>query len=253
MSSGGTGAPLRVAAAADQHYGRDADPGRVAAAFAGAAARADLLLLAGDLTRRGDPREGEVVADACRGIGIPVLAVLGNHDWHADRRDELVAVLRGGGVDVIDREHRVLDVGGRSVGVAGVKGFVGGFGRAHMADLGEPLLRRVYAEAGKEVAALDAGLRAIAGCAIRIALLHYAPVEDTLEGERRELWPLLGTDRLAVPIAEHTPDVVLHGHAHVGSFRGAVGSVPVYNVAVHVLGQDFWEFELPGVGSSGRG
>jgi uncharacterized protein len=177
-----------------------------------------------------------------------VLAVLGNHDWHAGRRDELVAVLRDGGVDVIDRGHRVLDLGGRAVGVAGVKGFVGGFGRAHMADLGEPLLRRVYAEAGEDVAALDAGLRAIAGCAVRIALLHYAPVEGTLEGERRELWPLLGTDRLAVPIAEHRPDVVLHGHAHVGSFRGAVGSVPVHNVAVHVLGRDFWEFEIGGPG-----
>jgi Icc-related predicted phosphoesterase len=247
MTSGGA---LRVAAAADQHYAHDADRGRVAAAFAAVAARADLLLLAGDLTRRGDPREGEVVAEACRGLGIPVLAVLGNHDWHAGRRDELVAVLRDGGIDVIDRGHRVLDLRGRAVGVAGVKGFVGGFGRAHMADLGEPLLRQVYAEAGEDVAALDAGLRAIAGCAVRIALLHYAPVEGTLEGERRELWPLLGTDRLAVPIAEHTPDVVLHGHAHVGSFRGAVGSVPVYNVAVQVLGRDFWEFEI---GGDGRG
>jgi Icc-related predicted phosphoesterase len=253
MTSGGDRAPLRIAAAADQHYTRDADRERVAATFADVAARADLILLPGDLTMRGEPREGDVVADACRGLEVPVLAVLGNHDWHAGRRDELVAVLRDGDIDVIDRDHRVLDLGGRAVGVAGVKGFVGGFGQSHMADLGEPLLRRVYAEAGEEVAALDAGLRAIAGCAFRIALLHYAPVSDTLQGERPELWPLLGTDRLAAPIAEHAPDVVLHGHAHVGSFRGAVGPVPVYNVALPVLGRDFWEFELTGDRTHTRG
>jgi Icc-related predicted phosphoesterase len=240
--------PLRVAAAGDLHCGGAPERDRLAAAFADVAGRVDLVLLAGDLTMRGDPAEGAVVADACRGLDVPVLAVLGNHDWHADRRDELVAALREGGIDIIDREHRVLVVRGHEVGVAGAKGFVGGFARGHLADLGEPLLRRVYAEATAEVAALDAGLRAIAGSPLRIALLHYAPTVETLHGERPELWPLLGDDRLAGPIAEHRPDLVLHGHAHVGSFQGAVGDVPVFNVAVPVLGRDFWEFELSGGG-----
>jgi Icc-related predicted phosphoesterase len=97
-----------------------------------------------------------------------------------------------------------------------------------------------------EVDALDAGLRAVAMCPFRIVLLHYAPTTQTLEGERRDIWTMLGTDRLAVPIAEHAPDMVLHGHAHAGTFEGRIGEVPVYNVSVPVLGEDFWVFELAG-------
>jgi uncharacterized protein len=97
-----------------------------------------------------------------------------------------------------------------------------------------------------EVAAVDEGLRAVSLCPFRIVLLHYAPTTDTLEGERREIWPFLGTDRLAVPIREHNPDLVLHGHAHAGTFEGRVGDVPVYNVSVPVLGEDWWVFELAG-------
>jgi Icc-related predicted phosphoesterase len=97
-----------------------------------------------------------------------------------------------------------------------------------------------------EVAGLDEGLRAIALCPFRIALLHYAPTHETLVGERRDIWTFLGTDRLAHPILEHAPDLVLHGHAHAGTFEGRIGEVPVYNVSVPVLGEDWWVFELTG-------
>ena len=132
------------------------------------------------------------------------------------------------------------------MGVVGVKGFVGGFPGCNLPDFGEPSLRAVYAETGDEVAALEEGLREIATCPVRIALLHYAPTLETLQGEPSEIWAFLGTDRLAQPIAEHRPDLVLHGHAHAGTFEGRVGEVPVYNVSVPVLGEDWWVFELAG-------
>jgi Icc-related predicted phosphoesterase len=147
---------------------------------------------------------------------------------------------------MVDRGWAVLDVEKTTVGIAGAKGFVGGFPDSQLPDFGEPVLREVYAETTAEVDALGAGLQAINRCDYRIALLHYSPTATTLEGEPRGIWPFLGTDRLAGPILEHRPDVVLHGHAHVGAFEGAVGDVPVYNVAVPVLGRDFFRFELDG-------
>ena len=191
---------IRIAAAGDVHYGGEQDRDRARTAFAALAGRADLVLLAGDLTTHGEPEQAAILAEAC----------------------------------------------GAQVGIAGVKGFVGGFTGSHIPDFGEPLLREVYAQGMDEVAALDEGLRAIALCPFRIALLHYAPTTATLEGERRDIWAFLGTDRLAVPISEHAPDLVLHGHAHAGTFSGRIGEVPVYNVSVPVMGEDWWEFELSG-------
>ena len=237
---------IRIAAAGDVHFGRDADRERAAAAFAGLAERVDLVLLAGDLTTHGEPEQAAILAEACTGLGVPVLTVLGNHDWHSNRRDEVVPVLEEAGIVVLERSHHVLELCGAEVGIVGTKGFVGGFEGSHLPDFGEPLLRRVYAEGMEEVSALDAGLRAIALCPFRIVLLHYAPTVDTLHGERRDIWAFLGTDRLAVPIREHQPDLVLHGHAHAGTFEGRIGEVPVYNVSVPVMGEDWWEFELEG-------
>ena len=241
-----TTARVRIAAAGDLHCGTATDRDALGAAFAAAAGQVDLILLAGDLTTHGEPEQGAILADACRGLEVPVLTVLGNHDWHVNRRDELVAALAEGGIDVIDREHRVHVVDGAEVGVVGAKGFVGGFPGSHMPDFGEPLLRAVYAEGAEEVAAVDEGLRAVAHCPFRIVLLHYAPTTETLEGERRDIWAFLGTDRLAPPLIEHAPDLVLHGHAHAGTFEGRVGEVPVYNVSVPVLGEDFWLFTISG-------
>jgi Icc-related predicted phosphoesterase len=131
--------------------------------------------------------------------------------------------------------------------VVGEKGFVGGFPGSHLPDFGEPLLRTVYAETTADVEALDRELKAIAGCPVRVVLLHYAPIGETLVGEAREIWTMLGTDRLAAPISEHEPDLVLHGHAHAGTFRGSIGGVPVYNVSVPVMQRDFWIFEMSGL------
>jgi Icc-related predicted phosphoesterase len=237
--------PVRIAAAGDVHA-HETVRREVVAAFRGLEDRCDLVLLAGDMTRRGEPDEARVVAEAAAAISVPVVAVLGNHDWHENRRAEVVAALESGGVTVLDPGHFVLDVDGARVGVAGVKGFVGGFPGSHLPDFGEPLLRRLYAETSEEVEALDRALDAIAECDVRVALLHYSPTMATLEGEPEGIWSMLGSSRLAAPIARHRVDLVLHGHAHAGSFEGRLGSVPVYNVAMPVIQCEFWLFELDG-------
>ncbi len=234
---------LRIAAAGDLHYSEQRrDEAR--AALARLHGAADLVLLAGDLTTHGEPEQAAVLAEACAELEIPVFAVLGNHDWHSGRRDELVAALTEGGIRVLDRDWVTCEAAGVEVGIVGVKGFVGGFPGSHLPDFGEPSLRAIYRETGREVEALDQGLREIALCPTRIVLLHYAPTEATIVGEPPGIWGYLGTDRLAAPIAEHEPDLVLHGHAHSGTFEGAIGNVPVYNVSVPVIGRDFWLFEL---------
>lgn len=234
---------VRVAAAGDIHAGGPGDE-RLAGVLADAARDSDLILLAGDLTLHGEPEETAALVEAVRGIETPVLAVLGNHDWHANRPDELTARLRDAGIRMLDKESAVLDVGETSVGVAGAKGFVGGFPDSALPDFGEPALRRIYAETSEEVEGLARGLEEIASCDVRIVLLHYAPTSATLEGEPPGIWAFLGSDRFAAPIAQHRPDIVLHGHGHMGSFKGQIGDVPVYNVAQPVIGKDFELFEL---------
>ncbi|MEA2227246.1 MAG: hypothetical protein QOF04_876 [Solirubrobacteraceae bacterium] len=237
---------VRIAAAGDMHAhagNREA----VVEAFAALEGRADLLLLAGDLTTHGEPEQAAILADACRGLTMPVFAVLGNHDWHVNRAEELAAVLEEAGITVLERSHATPCVAGVEIGIVGAKGFVGGFPGSHLPDFGEPLLREVYAETTRDVEAIDRGLRAVAHCPVRVVLLHYAPTEQTLAGEPQAIWTMLGTDRLAAPIAAHEPDLVLHGHAHAGRFEGAIGNVPVYNVSVPVIERDFWVFEVAGL------
>lgn len=234
---------IRVAAAGDIHC---AEPlrERIVRTFAEVEERADLVLLAGDLTTHGLPEQARVLADACRALTLPVIAVLGNHDHHADRCGEVTAVLEDAGVEVLDRSAAIREIEGIEIGVAGIKGFVGGFAGAEIPDFGEPLLRRVYAETSAEVLALEECLEEIAGCQRRIVLMHYSPVPETLVGEPERIWAFLGSGRLASPIGAHRPDLVLHGHAHHGSPRGAIGEVPILNVAVHVTGEPFTIVEL---------
>jgi Icc-related predicted phosphoesterase len=234
--------PIRIAAAGDIHCSPESRA-RAEKAFA-AVDDVDLILLAGDLTTHGEPEQAEVLADIARSARPRIVAVLGNHDWHANRVDELLPLLESAGVTMLDPGWTTCEVDGISVGIAGTKGFVGGFPDSQLPDFGEPILRQVYRETTMEVEAIEAGLDAIASCEYRIVLLHYAPTTTTLEGEPRVIWAFLGTDRLAPPIGGRRPDVVLHGHAHRGTFEGRIGEVPVYNVAVEVMRRDFFVFEL---------
>ena len=239
---------IKVAAAGDIHCS-DEERVRLQNAFAEADRRADVILLAGDLTTYGEPEQGAVLADVTREIETPIFGVLGNHDWHADRHEELAAALRDGGIRLLERAADTCTVKGVEIGIAGTKGFVGGFSDSLLPDFGEPLLRRLYAETSAEVAALDRGLKAIQSCDVRIVLLHYAPTTTTIEGERQTIWAFLGSERFAAPIAEHRQDAVFHGHGHAGTFAGSIGEIPVFNVGAAVPVRDFWLFEfVPGRG-----
>ncbi len=234
---------VRVAAAGDIHASaKHAD--RLEQAFEGIEDKADLIVLAGDVTTHGAPEEARVLASICTGLAVPVYAVLGNHDYHGNRVDEVTEALEGGGIHVLQRDFTICDVGGVEVGIVGTKGFVGGFPGSTLPDFGEPLLRQVYDETAQEANAIAHGLQEISHCPLRIVLLHYSPSEQTLIGEPPGIFAFLGASRLALPIAEYPPDIVLHGHAHAGSFEGRIGEVPVYNVAVHVTGRDFYVFDL---------
>jgi Icc-related predicted phosphoesterase len=235
---------IRVAAAGDVHAA-EALRERLARAFAGVADEADVVLLAGDLTTHGLPDQAAVLADACRDLSVPVVAVLGNHDHHSGEEERIIEILEDAGIVVLERSHTILELDGEvEVGVVGTKGFVGGFPGAEIPDFGEPALRHIYHETTLEVDALEEGLEAIAGCHKRIVLLHYAPISETLVGEPEGIWAFLGSGRLAGPIGMHRPDIVVHGHAHHGTALGKIGEVPVYNVTVHVTGEDFALFDL---------
>ena len=243
MTSSTADGRLRIAATGDIHC-RDSNREAVVSSFAALGDDVDLVLVAGDLTSHGRLDEAEILCEAAAATAAPVYAVLGNHDWHNDEAEAILERLGEGGVAMLDRGTAVCQVGEVEVGIVGVKGFVGGFAPRHLPDFGEPSLREVYAEATAEVQALDEGLHEIATCPVRIVLLHYAPIEATLEGEPREIFVFMGSDRLAAPILEHGPDLVLHGHAHAGSPDGAIGETPVHNVSQPVLGTDFRIFEL---------
>jgi Icc-related predicted phosphoesterase len=236
---------IRIAAAGDLHAS-EATRDRVERAFKHVAAECDVILLAGDLTTTGEPGQAQVVADAVRAIDVPVFAVLGNHDFHAGRMEEVAGVVSDAGVHVLDRSWATCEIEELNLGVVGTKGFVGGFPGSALPDFGEPLLREVYAETTKEAEAIARGLQEIVHSDLRIVLLHYAPIEGTVEGEPEGIHVMLGSDRLATPIAEFGADLVVHGHAHAGSFEGCIGKIPVYNVAVQVTGRDFWIFDLEG-------
>jgi Icc-related predicted phosphoesterase len=243
MAETDQGPVVRIAAAGDIHC-REANRDAVVASFARLEEIADVALVAGDLTSLGTVAEAEVMLEAAAATEVPVFAVLGNHDWEGGEAEEMIDALRAGGVRLLEREHAVIEVDGVELGVVGVKGYVGGFAPHQMPDFGEPGLRAVYAETGAEVDALDAGLRAIATCPVRVVLLHYSPVAATLAGEPPEIFAFLGSDRLAAPILEHGPDLVLHGHAHAGAPEGRIGEVPVHNVSIPVIRGDWWTTEL---------
>jgi Icc-related predicted phosphoesterase len=217
---------VRVAAVGDFHVGEE-DAGSLRGMFARVNQEADVLLLAGDITRWGTPAEMRVAVGEMADIEIPIVAVLGNHDYESDRGDEVCAILRERGVHLLDGEAFELT---DQVGIAGVKGFMGGFGKRTLTAFGEPQLKEFVGVSLQEVQKLEMALRSL-HTPIRIALLHYSPIIDTVIGEPEQIYPFLGTDRLAEPLDRYEVAVCFHGHAHIGTFEGrTAGGVPVYNV-----------------------
>jgi len=204
-------------------------------AFARLPEVADVLLLAGDLTRRGTEAELEVLLEELGGVPVPQVAVLGNHDFESDRSDTLVKLLEHAGVDVLEGTAAVVPVDGETLGIAGTKGFGGGFAGACGSDFGEPEMKAFVRHTRALADALGRALRSLDTDA-RIALTHYAPVKDTLSGERPEIAPFLGSYLLGEAIDGAGADLAVHGHAHNGVEKGVTpGGVPVRNVALPVI------------------
>jgi len=237
---------VRVAAVGDFHCGEE-DTGRYRDAFARVNDEADVLLLAGDLTRRGTPAEFRVVAYELAEVRIPILTVLGNHDHESHQVEAGLAILRERGVHILDGEPFELN---EQVGFAGVKGFMGGFGRWTLTAFGEAETKAFVGTTLEEVQRLEFALRRLA-TPVRVVLLHYAPICDTVKGEPEQIFPFLGNDRLVEPIDRFKAAAVFHGHAHHGTFRGTTpGGVPVFNVS-HVLlreqkmGEMYFLYDIP--------
>ncbi|MEU5764766.1 metallophosphoesterase family protein [Streptomyces asoensis] len=237
---------IRVAAVGDIHMGADSQ-GLLRPAFDTLPDCADLLLLAGDLTRHGTPEEARVVAAELAGLAVPVVAVLGNHDHHDERPDEVTAILADAGVRVLEGRSTVLDVDGTRVGVAGTKGFGGGFAGRCGSEFGEPLMKEFVRYTRRCADGLRTGLEDLAeqGCAVRIALTHFSPVPDTLAGEPLEIYPFLGSYLLAEAMDSAGADLAVHGHAHAGTEHGMTGGgVRVRNVAQPVIRRAFNVYHL---------
>ncbi|THA79308.1 metallophosphoesterase [Streptomyces sp. A0642] len=241
---------IRVAAVGDIHMGLDSE-GVLRPAFETLADCADLLLLAGDLTRHGTPDEARVVAREMAGLPVPVVAVLGNHDHHDERPEEVTAILREGGVRVLEGQSTVVEVEGRRVGIAGTKGFGGGFAGRSGSEFGEPLMKEFIRYTRRCADGLRASLTDLAeqGCDTRVALTHFAPVPDTLAGEPLEIYPFLGSYLLAEAVDAAGADLAVHGHAHAGTEHGMTsGGVPVRNVAQPVIRKAFNVYHVRGDG-----
>jgi Icc-related predicted phosphoesterase len=227
---------VRIAAVGDVHLGRAAYGPPIQTLFAQVAERADILALCGDLTDRGDPEEGRQLGRALATVGVPVVAVLGNHDHETGQVPELIRVLSESGVQVLDGGDAFEAHG---VGFAGVKGFAGGFGRRALGPWGEESIKHFVREAVDEALKLETSLSKLRTDR-KVALLHYSPIVGTVEGEPREIYPYLGSSRLEEPLIRYPVDVVFHGHAHHGTLEGkTVGGVTVYNVSLALLTRSF--------------
>ena len=234
---------IRLAAVGDVHVGDEPDEA-LAADFAGLGDCADALLLAGDLTRCGTRRETALLAEILERVPGPVVAVLGTHDHHADDDADVVDCLTSVGVTVLEGDTTPLERDGTSVGIAGSKGFGGGFVGASASDFGEPEMKAFVRHTKAIAERLRDGLAGL-DTDHRVALLHYSPVAATLHGEPPEIFPFLGSYLLAEAVDDAGADLVIHGHAHRGSERGVTpGGVRVRNVARPLIGSSFRLFEL---------
>ena len=227
-------ATVRVAALADLHCTKTSQ-GAFQPLFARIAESADILVMAGDLTDYGLPEEATVLVKELSTLRIPVAAVLGNHDCESGKSSDVRQLLTDAGVHVLDGDACEL----QGVGIAGVKGFGGGFGRFALAPWGEPINKQFVREAVDEALKLEAALARLRSKHI-VALLHYAPILQTVDGEPPEIHPFLGSSRLEEPIGRYPVSMVFHGHAHRGQLEGTTKSgVKVYNVSMPLLTRTF--------------
>jgi Icc-related predicted phosphoesterase len=225
---------IRVAAVGDVHVGLDS-AGTLRSRWEDMPGRTDVFLLAGDLTKGGEVEEAAVLAGELEGLPFPVIAVLGNHDHHATDADAVRAVLVDAGVIVLEGETHSVEVRGTSVGVVGAKGFAGGFEGAMATEFGEQEMKAFVHHTQERADAIDRQLSSLEAD-LRIVLLHYSPVRETLRGEPPEIYPFLGSYLLAEPCDRANVDLIVHGHAHRGQHRGTTrGGVPVRNVAMSVI------------------
>jgi Icc-related predicted phosphoesterase len=236
---------IRVAAVGDVHLDEDV-LGRYRPALEQLPGCADVLLLAGDLTRHGTVAEARCVATEFGGLAVPVIAVLGNHDHHSDQVPEVTRVLEDAGIVVLEGSGTVVTLNGSRLGVAGTKGFGGGFAGRCASDFGEPETKAFIRTTCVLADRLGETLRALE-CDVLVALTHYAPIPETLAGEPLEIYPFLGSYLLGQAIDSAPTALAVHGHAHHGSERGTTpGGVRVRNVAHPVIKQAFSVFHLGG-------
>lgn len=226
---------VRVAAVGDIHLSGKGLDAPLQVLFTRVAEQADVLALCGDLTDRGDPEEARMMAKALGSVSVPIVAVLGNHDYECGKVAEVSRILCDAGVKVLDGDaYEVL-----GIGFAGVKGFAGGFGRGALGPWGESLIKQFVREAVDEALKLETALSRLR-TERKVALLHYSPIAATVEGEPLEIYPYLGSSRLEEPLTRYPVDVVFHGHAHHGALEGRTrDNVPVYNVSTMLLQRTF--------------
>jgi len=237
---------VRVAALGDLHCTRTSQ-GAFQPLFSKIAEAADVAVIAGDLTDYGLPDEARVLAKELTGIRVPIAAVLGNHDIESGKADEVRQILSDAGLIILDGE--VCELHG--VGIAGTKGFGGGFGKHALGPWGETIIKEFVREAIDEALKFEAALARLRTKHL-VGLLHYAPVQQTVDGEPLEIYPFLGSSRLEEPINRYPVSLVVHGHAHRGQLQGTTKTgVPVYNVSLPLLSRSFADrppfrvFELP--------
>lgn len=225
---------MRVAAIGDLHCTKES-AGVYRPIFAHVESCADVLLLCGDLTDYGTPEEAHVLAKELAVVKQPIIAVLGNHDFESGHADQVASILKEAGVRMLDGDSHVID----DVGFAGVKGFAGGFGRGTLGPWGETAVKAFVKEALDESLKLETALARLR-TERRVAVLHYAPIRDTIVGEPEEIFPFLGCSRLEEPLERYPVTVAFHGHAHRGALEGKtrVGT-PVYNVALPLMRRHF--------------
>jgi Icc-related predicted phosphoesterase len=234
-SGDGTAPLIRVAAVGDLHFGLDS-AGSYKPLVEALPGCADVLLVAGDLSQHGAPEEFRVLAEELAGLRVPVVTVFGNHDYHLHAEDENRRILEEAGVVVLEGESYVLDLPAGRLGVAGIKGFCGGYAGACGAEFGEPEMKDFIGKTKRDADALAVALDSIAACDVRVAMTHYSPIKGTLVGEKLEIYPFLGSYLLGEVIDDAKVDLAVHGHAHKGTERGVTpGGIAVRNVAMPVI------------------